>query len=139
MFKKLFKNKKTSEELKQEQYVKSISVITEHFNGVRINETLVGRIKGMRMTEVDCVIEESDEPKFPTKSSVPRPKSFGNNLFAWIDEVRQEAKEVMNKLHKYEKEEKEYQERIKSEKTSKALQERRKFFVDYGLLPKQTA
>jgi hypothetical protein len=138
MLKKLFKFKRTKsqDELKQEQYILSLQTITEHYNGVRINETLVGRIKGMRMTEVECSIIESDEPKVATLRSVPRPKSYGSNLFAWIAEVRQEAKEVINKNHQYEKQEKEYQEKLKAEITSKALEERRKFYVDFGLLPK---
>jgi hypothetical protein len=137
MLKRLFKKTKTVDELKREQYIKSLRTITEHYNGVRINETLVGRIKVMRMTEVDCIVTESDdEPKFPTLRSVPRPKTFGNNLMAWMDEVRKEAKDVINKNRQYEKEEKEFQEQIKTEKNNKALQERREFFINYGLLPK---
>jgi hypothetical protein len=142
MLKRIFtfkKRQKTLDELKQEQYILSLQTITEHYNGVRINETLVGRIKGMRMTEVDCVVSESDAPKVPTLRSVPRPKTFGSNLMAWMDEVRQEAKAVINKNKQYEKEEKEFQEQLKTEKNNKALKERREFFVNYGLLPKVPA
>ena len=140
MLKNLFKkrNQKSVDEIRLEEYKKSLMNITEHFNGVRINETLVGRIKGERMLEADCIVVESDKPKFPTKSSTPRPKSYGNNLFAWIEEIRQDAKDVVNKNRQHEIAEKEYQEKIKTERNEVALKERREFFIGYGLLPKQT-
>ncbi len=90
----------------------------------------------LRMSEVDCSFDESTEPKIATHSSVPRPKSFGTDLFAWLEEVRKEAKAVINKNIQYEKEEKEYQEKLKTENNEKALKERREFLVNYGLLSK---
>ncbi len=41
----LFKKKKKKADELREQYVQSLKTMTEHYNGVRINETLVGRIK----------------------------------------------------------------------------------------------
>ena len=137
MLRRLFKPKvKSNDDVIKDQYTKSLDEITEHFNGVKINETLVGRIRGMRMTEKDCIVSESDEPKFPTMSSVPRPKSFGNNLFAWIQDVRDEAKLSLNKNREYEQKDKERAEQLKAESNRKALEERRKFYVDFGLLSK---
>ena len=136
MFKKLFKFDKTDIELKRELYEKSLLTVTEHYNGIRINETLIGRIKGSRMTEMDCDISEEKEPKIKVLRSVPRPEDFGSDLSTWMAEVRNQAKEITKLNKKYEKQEQEYQDKLKEEKNAKLLEERRKFYVNYGLLPK---
>jgi|ERR1035437_1178736 hypothetical protein len=128
----LFKHKKTDNELIQEQYLNNLENITEHYNGVRINQTLLGRIRSAKMDETT----ESKILTIKTHSSVPRPKDFGTDLFAWLDEIKKEAKEVMNKLNRYKKEEEEYQERIKQEMNKKAIEKQHKFFVEYGVLNK---
>ncbi len=133
---KLFKFDKTDIELKREQYEKSLLTVTEHYNGIRINEMLVGKIKGVRMVETTCEVSNTDEPKIKTLRSVPRPQNFGTDLTAWMNEVRKEAKDIIALNKKYEKQEQEYQDKLKEEKNAELLEERRKFFVDYGLLPK---
>lgn len=105
----LFKHKESTKEVIQKQYEKSLDEITQHYNGVRVNQTLVGKIRSAKMDE----ITESSNINIKVQSSVPRPKDFGTDLFAWINDVRNEAKDVMNKLNKYRQEEKEYQERLK--------------------------
>lgn len=128
----LFKHKKTDAELIQEQYLNGLENITEHYNGVRINQTLLGRIRSAKMDE----IPESKILTIKSHSFVPRPKDFGTNLFAWLEEIREEAKEVMNKLNRYKKEEEEYQERIKQESNKRAIKKQHEFFVEYGVLNK---
>ena len=146
MLKKLFTNKPTEEEIRKEQYVQSLKTITEHFNGVRVNETLLGRIRSAKMDDV----YEVNNKNIKLQSSVPRPKvfttdkdgkqievSFDNNLFGWFDFIREEAKRVINKNKQYAEEEKKYQEELKTKHNEKALKEKREFLINYGLLPKQ--
>ena len=128
----LFKHKKTTQELIQEQYRKSFDEITEHYNGVRVNLTLLGKVRSAKMDE----ITESSNIDIKVQSSIPRPKDFGTDLFAWLNDVRNEAKEVMNKLNKYKEEEKEYQEKLKQKVQEDALKRRKEFFIEYGVLAK---
>lgn len=125
--------------LKRKQYSDSLKTVTEHYNGVRINETLAGRIKGIRMSETECGVSIDDLPKIATLRSVPRPKYYGTNLLAWMASIRREAKTIINRNKNYEAQEKEYQERIKTIKDQELLEERRKFLINYGVLPKQVA
>jgi hypothetical protein len=147
MFGNLFKKKKTDAEIRLEQYVERLNSVTSHYNGVKTNDTLVGKISATRMDEINCTTTEI-KPVDYIEKSVPRPKvfnenneevKFDNNLFGWMDLIRKEAKETMNKNHQMYEEERILQERIKAEKNEKALRERREFYVSYGLLPKQTA
>lgn len=128
----LFKHKKTDAEIIQEQYRKNFDEITEHYNGVRVNQTLLGKIRSAKMDE----ITESSNIDIKVQSSVPRPKDFGTDLFAWINDVRNEAKDVMNKLNKYRQEEKEYQEKLKQKIQEDALKRRKEFLIGYGVLAK---
>jgi len=135
MFGNLFKQKKTKIEEQREQYQLQLAKITTHYNGVRINETLVGKIQAARMDE--CIPEK--QTKIAVERSVERPMTFGDDVFGWLNHVRDEAKALMNKNHRYDKEEKEYLERIKKESQQKSIEQSRKFFVEYGVLPKQMA
>lgn len=128
----LFKHKKSTQELIEEQYRKNFDEITEHYNGVRVNQTLLGKIRSAKMDE----ITESTNTDIKLQSSVPRPKDFGTDLFAWLSDVRNEAKEVMNKLNKYRAEEKEYQEKLKQKVQEEALKRRKEFLIGYGVLAK---
>jgi len=127
--------KRKQEQERREQYVKMMSKTKVHFNGVRVNEELVGKILSAKSDEV---ITESSY-KVPVQSSVDRPMSFGNNVFAWLDYIRQEAKDIMNKNHSYEKNEKDTEHKAALENDTKILTQRRKFFQDFGVLPKQMA
>jgi len=128
---KLF-NKRNVQKERQEQFVKSRDEITTHFNGVRINETLVGKIRSAKMD--DCKKESTVKVK--VLKTVERPMNFGDNLFEWLNHVRLEAKETMNKNHKSEKEEKEYIELKKKQAQAESTEKRREFFRNYGVLPK---
>lgn len=129
----------TELKLKRKQFLDSLKTVTEHYNGVRINETLAGRIKGIRMTELECGVSVDDSPKIPTLRSIPRPENYGTNLLAWMSAIRREAKAIINRNKKYEAQEKEYQEKIKVIKNKEVLEERRKFLINYGVLPSQVA
>ena len=128
----LFKHKKSTQEVIQEQYRKSFDEITEHYNGVRINHTLLGKIRSAKMDEITEIKTNS----IKVHSFVPRPKDFGTDLFAWFEDIRNEAKEVMNKLHKYKEEEKQYQEKLKQKFKEEAVKKSHEFFVEYGVLAK---
>lgn len=129
----IFKPRKSKEDLQREQYKLQLAQSIRHNNGVRVNETLVGKIREAKMN--DGFIERPT--KIAVQNSVERPMSFGDNVFDWLDYIRNEAKMLMNKNHQYEKQEKAYQERVKQEVQEKALANRRKFFVEYGVLSKQ--
>lgn len=128
----LFKSKKSTQELIQEQYRKNFDEITEHYNGVRINHTLLGKIRSAKMDE----ITEINNNSIKVHSFVPRPVDFGTDVFAWLSAVKNEAKEVMNKLHKYKEEEKKYQEQLKQKFKEEATKKSHEFFVEYGVLAK---
>jgi len=128
----LFKHKKTNADIIQEQYYNSLDTITEHYNGVRINHTLLGKIRSAKMDE----IIEVKTNTIKVHSFVPRPKDFGTDVFAWLDDVKKEAKNVMNKLNEFKKEEKEYQEQLKIKTQEDALKRRKEFLIEYGLLNK---
>jgi len=128
----LFKSKKSTQELIQEQYRKNFDEITEHYNGVRINHTLLGRIQSAKMNEV---IDIKTNP-IKVHSFVPRPKDFGTDVFAWLNSIKEEAKEIMNRNKQYAQEEKEYQEKLKQKVQEEAINKSHKFFVEYGVLAK---
>ena len=128
----LFKHKKTNEEVIQEQYRKSFDEITEHYNGVRVNQTLLGKIRSAKMDE----ITESSNIDIKVQSSVQRPKDFGTDVFAWLEDVKKQAKEIMNKNNQYAQEEKEYQEKLKQKVQEDALKRRKEFLIGYGVLSK---
>jgi len=128
----LFKHKKSTKELIQEQYRKSFDEITEHYNGVRVNLTLLGKVRSAKMDEV-C---ENKSINIKVRSSIPRPKDFGTDVFAWLDDVKKQAKEIMNRNKQYAQEEKEYQEQLKIKMQEEALRKRHEFFVEYGVLAK---
>lgn len=125
-------NRKDIQKERHEQFVKSRDEITSHFNGVRINETLVGKIRSAKMDE--CRVDSSKQVK--VLKTVERPMNFGDNLFEWLNHVRSEAKETMNKNHKLEKQEKEYIELKKKQAQKETAEKRREFFRNYGVLPK---
>ena len=128
----LFKHKKSDAEIIQEQYRKSFDEITEHYNGVRVNKTLLGKIRSAKMDE----ITESSNIDIKLQSSVPRPKDFGTDVFAWLDDVKKQAKEIMNRNNQYAQEEKEYQEKLKQKVQEEALMRRKEFLISYGVLAK---
>ena len=128
----LFKHKKSDAEIIQEQYRKSFDEITEHYNGVRVNKTLLGKIRSAKMDE----ITESSNIDIKLQSSVPRPKDFGTDIFAWLDDVKKQAKEIMNRNKQYAQEEKEYQEKLKQKVQEEALMRRKEFLISYGVLAK---
>lgn len=141
--------KKSLEEERHDQYIDAVVNTTEHYNGVRMNDKLVGKMHGIRLTELECPTETAKE--LAIEKTVPRPKmfkiiegkeveySFGNDIIAWSNALKEEAKAVIAKNQQYANEEKEYIEKVKSERNAKALEERRKFFQEYGLLPKSEA
>jgi gas vesicle protein len=128
----LFKHKKSTRDIIQEQYRKSFDEITEHYNGVRVNLTLLGKVRSAKMDE----ITESSNINIKVQSSIPRPKDFGTDVFAWLDDVKKQAKEIMNRNKQYAQEEKEYQEQLKTKMQEQALKKRHEFFVEYGVLAK---
>ena len=85
-----FKRKKTKEEELREQYLLEFNTMTTYTNGVRINEKLAGRLKGYR----EIIIEPS---KFVPRvqSSTKRPVDFKDNIAAWLEAVRLEARKLV--------------------------------------------
>jgi hypothetical protein len=81
-----FNRKKTKAEILREQYMLEFKTMTTYTNGVRINETLVGRLHSYRET---IQTESSCKPR--VQSSTTRPVDFGNDITAWLDAVRVEA------------------------------------------------
>jgi len=146
MLSKIFKSKKSKEDIMQEQYVNKTKCITEHYNGVRINEILVGKISVMKkMSDVF----ESNKDYLMISKSIPRPKIyttdengikkefFFNNPSEWLIYIHQEYKDVVKKLKEYEDKEKERLENLKNKMQEDALMKRREFLIEYGLLPKE--
>lgn len=85
----LFTKDKTQQEILREQYLKEMNTSTVHTNGVRINEKLRGRLERIR----ENIIEESIyKPTF--QSSTSRPIDYGNDIAAWMNAVREEAKKL---------------------------------------------
>lgn len=132
------------EERQNKEYVESLNKVVTHSNGVRVYEDLAAKIRSIRMNDI-IVPPNLYAPKLQIQKSVPRPKRydkdgkeipFENNLFVWRDEINKEAKELINKNREFEEQEKEYLEKVKREKQNKALEESRKFFQEYGVLPK---
>ena len=108
--------------------------IVQHSNGVRINETLLGRIMGARNNGM--VFDYEWELRYTrTEKTIERPMDFGNDIVGWFNYIRAEAKAVMNKIHAEEQEEKEYQKTLLKEKEQKFLEDKRKFYRDNGMLP----
>jgi hypothetical protein len=147
LYRVLFKNELTLEEQRQAQYIKSINETTKHFNGIKMNDTLTGKIRSAKM---DDFTPNSSTQKVLIQSSTERPKVFeitdggepkeidlSKDLFAWLGMIRKEAKEVMNKIHYYEEEEKQYLEISSKEKHNKDLEKSRTFFREFGVLPSQ--
>ncbi len=138
----LFKYKKTVYDEVSEQYLKSLDEITQHYNGVRVNETLLGKIRAAKMddiTESEMLFLKSHNSvnqDIKLQSSVPRPKDYGTNIIAWITDVKNQAKEIMNKNNHYSKEEKEYEEQLRLIVQTEALQRRKEFLIQYGVLDK---
>lgn len=137
--------KKSLEETKQEQYVEQIKTITEYYNGIRINDTLLGKVIAMKkMSDVF----DTNKEYLQLSKSVPRPKTIivdeqGNEKeikfkdhTEWLSHIQKEYKEVVQKLQQYEAEEKEREEQLKAEMQEKALKVKRDFLIEYGLLPK---
>lgn len=136
---------KNKEEVIQEHYIKKLSSVTEYYSGVRINETLLGKILAIK--KMSDVFDTNKEYLMLSKS-LPRPKTYITDtngqekevVFAtteeWLNYIHEEHKKVVNKLQEYKEQEQEYQEKLKEEKNAKLLEERRKFYIDYGLLPK---
>ena len=143
MLKNLFKSKKTDNELRREYYAQSLRTVTQYYNGVRINETIVGKLRAARMDE----IQEPNIENIRIEKSVPRPTVYDKlekkekeiSFIGWMELVRSEAKDVVNKNLLYEKEEKEYQEKIKIKMQEEALRKKKEFLSNYGLLTKQVA
>lgn len=87
----LSKNKKKAE-LLREQYLKEVMTMKVFTNGVRVNEKLAGRIATLRDEE------REDSPYQPTfQSSTPRPVDYKNNIVAWMQAVREEARKLVHK------------------------------------------
>jgi hypothetical protein len=147
MLSKIFKSEKSKEDIVQEHYINKIKTITEHYNGVRINETLVGKISVMKKMSD---IFESNKDYLMISKSLPRPKIyttdengvkkefFFNNPSEWLIYIHKEYKDVIEKLKKYEDEEKERYEYLKNKMNEDALGKKREFLMEYGLLPKNT-
>lgn len=130
------KPKKNEIALKREKHEASLRSVTETYNGVKINETLMTRVKCSRMADIDCYLKETDVSKYSVKTTAPRPNTFENNLFSWIESVKAEAKLAKIRNAEKEKEERENYEKLKSKKQQEALEQRREFYINYGLLPK---
>lgn len=136
MFRNLFtfKRKKSIAELRHEQYVSTLNSVSSHYTGVKINDTLVGKISGTRMDDIISTAVEN-KPVDGVKTT-PRPKAYNMNMFEWLADIRKEAKNTMNQNHANEKIEKEQRERLLQIKQQKAIKETREFYVNYGVLSK---
>jgi hypothetical protein len=88
---KLFKKKKpTQVEILRKEYIKEFKAMTTYTNGVRVNEDLVGRLKSYR----EIVLTESKfQPR--VQSSTKRPVDFKDNIAAWLEAVRLEARKLV--------------------------------------------
>ncbi len=128
--------------LRRKQYALSLESVVEHYNGVRVNETLVGKIRSSKMDEITYpnlselrLSHSIERPKVYDKDNNEIPHS-NNNFATWLETIQKEAKDIMNKNKFFEKEEKEYQERMKAKHQEEALKKKREFLEQYGLLPK---
>lgn len=74
------------------QYLQEFHDATTYTNGVRINETLAGRVRSLR----EIVLQES-QFKIAVKSSTSRPVDFKNDIAAWLEAIRAEAKKLATK------------------------------------------
>lgn len=146
MLSKIFKSEKSNEDIIQEQYLNKTNCITEHYNGVRINEVLVGKISVIKkMSDVF----ESNKDYLMISKSIPRPKIYKtdesgikkefvfSNPSEWLTYIHEEYKSVVEKLKKYEEQEKQRQEYLKNKHQEEALMKKREFFIEYGVLKKQ--
>jgi hypothetical protein len=80
------KRKPSKAETLRQQYLLEFNTMTTYTNGVRINETLVGRLHSYRET-----IQEESKCKVRVQSSTERPVDFGNDIGAWLEAIRLEA------------------------------------------------
>lgn len=140
----IFKQKtKSVDDLKQEQYVERLKTVTEHYNGIRINEVLVGQISVIK--KMSNVFESNKEYLMLSKT-VPRPKVFVDGEDGqkkeiafktpseWLNHIHEEYKNVVNKIRKYAEEEKEYQESLRNKMIEETLKKKREFLIGYGVL-----
>lgn len=105
----------------------TMTVVADNF---RINETLYGRIKAIKMTG-DSEYFESNTENVKLMSTVERPVDFGDNIFGWLDYVKAEAKRLKNENYLKEEEDKKIKERSFQERRKIAEKEKHKFITDF--------
>lgn len=104
--------------------------MTEVADNFRINETLYGRIKAIKMTgDVEYFVSNTENVKL--MSTVERPVDFGVNLFGWLDYVKAEAKRLKNENYIKEAEDKKAKEASFQERRKVAEREKHKFITDF--------
>ena len=84
--------KKTDLDIQREAWHRELSDSVTFANGVRVNETLIGRVQRIRE-----IIPEKSKSVIRVQSSTERPIDFGTDLFAWLKAVRGEARKLSEK------------------------------------------
>ena len=85
-------NKKKEAELRRQNYQRQFEQSTVFFNGVRVNDVLVGRVRAAKADEVTI----DDIKKVKIQSTIQRPINFPS-FFDWFNHIRTEAKALINK------------------------------------------
>lgn len=89
----IFKTKEQKEvEIRRQKYQREVEQSTIYFNGVRVNDALVGRLRASKDDEV----VKDDIKKIKVQSTIQRPKNFPS-FFDWFEYVRTEARSLLNK------------------------------------------
>jgi hypothetical protein len=84
------KKKPDLQEILRKQYMDEMNTMVVYTNGVRINEKLTGRLKEFRE-----IIPAESKSIIPVQSSTSRPVDFKNDIAAWLEAVRMEARKLV--------------------------------------------
>lgn len=79
-------------EIRRQNYQRQLEQSTVFFNGVRVNDALVGRVRAAKADEVTI----DDIKKVKVQSTIQRPINFPS-FFDWFNHIRTEAKALINK------------------------------------------
>lgn len=109
--------------------------IKQSTDGFRVNITLLSLIISSRM-DAPIFDYEKKLSKTSIEKSIPRPMDFTNSQIGWLDYIKNEAKELMNKIHEQEEEEKQYQKEKLLQKQEEFQKTRRDFYQEMGFLRK---
>ena len=104
-------------------------------NGFRLNITLLGLIISSRF-DAPIFDYEKKLSRTSIQKSLPRPMNFDNSQIGWLNYIKNEAKELMNKIHEQEEEEKQYQKEKLLQKQEEFQKTRRAFYQEMGFLRK---